>query len=79
MVFPGARDGDPRPASKRHGFPWWGGLAIPAGLLWGLALGAGAGLALGNIWIGAAIGSALGIGTGLCLFAAAVVIASSRS
>jgi hypothetical protein len=51
-------------------------LAIPGGLLWGTALGAGAGLLFGNLLIGALIGAGLGIGIGLTLFAAAIVIAS---
>lgn len=58
------------------GFPLWGTLAIPGGLLWGTALGAGAGLLFGNLLIGALIGAGLGIGIGLTLFAAAIVIAS---
>lgn len=60
------------------GFPLWGTLAIPAGLLWGTALGAGAGLMFGDLVIGALIGAALGLGIGLTLFAAAIVIASGR-
>jgi hypothetical protein len=66
-----------RPPQK-PGFPLWGTIAIPAGLLWGTALGAGAGLLLGNLAIGALIGAGLGIGVGLTLFAAAIVIASSK-
>jgi hypothetical protein len=58
-------------------FPLWGGLAIPAGFLWGTLLGVGAGMLLGNIVIGGLIGAGLGIGVGLTLFAAAVVIASA--
>jgi hypothetical protein len=72
---------DPTPAStpqRKSGFPLWGTIAIPAGLLWGTALGAGAGLLFGNLVIGALIGAALGIGVGLTLFAAAIVIASAR-
>lgn len=59
-------------------FPLWGLLALPGGLLWGVSLGLGAGMLFGNPWIGAAIGAGLGCGVGLCLFAAAIVIASSR-
>jgi hypothetical protein len=53
-------------------------IAIPAGLLWGTALGAGAGLMFGNLAIGALIGAGLGVGTGFTVFAAAIVIASGR-
>jgi len=67
-------DGDPKPS---RGFPLWGSLAIPAGILWGTVLGIVAGALLGNVLIGAAIGAGLGIGIGLTLFAAAVVIASA--
>lgn len=67
------------PPPQRRGFPLWGTLAIPAGLLWGTALGAGAGLLFGNLLIGALIGAGLGIGIGLTLFAAAIVIASGRA
>jgi hypothetical protein len=63
---------------RKSGFPLWGTIAIPAGLLWGTALGAGAGLLFGNIVIGAMIGAGLGVGVGFTLFAAAVVIASSK-
>ena len=72
---------DPTPAprpQRKSGFPFWGTIAIPAGLLWGTALGAGAGLLFGNIVIGALIGAGLGLGVGLTLFAAAIVIASAR-
>lgn len=62
----------------RAGFPFWGMIAIPAGLLWGTALGAGAGLMLGNLAIGALIGAGLGVGIGFTVFAAAIVIASAR-
>jgi hypothetical protein len=62
----------------KPGFPLWGTIAIPAGLLWGTALGAGAGLLFGNLVIGALIGAGLGVGVGFTLFAAAVVIASSK-
>ena len=70
---------DPTKRPRDAGFPLWGTLAIPAGLLWGTVLGAGAGLLFGNLLIGALIGAALGIGIGLTLFAAAIVIASDRS
>jgi hypothetical protein len=71
---------DPRKkaAPEPQGFPLWGTLAIPAGLLWGTVLGAGAGFLLGDLLIGALIGAALGIGIGLTLFAAAIVVASGR-
>jgi hypothetical protein len=62
----------------RPGFPLWGMIAIPAGLLWGTALGAGAGLVFGNLAIGALIGAGLGVGIGFTVFAAAIVIASAR-
>jgi hypothetical protein len=62
----------------KPGFPLWGSLAVPAGALWGTLLGVVAGLLLGNIAIGAAIGAGLGVGVGLTLFAAAVVVASSK-
>jgi hypothetical protein len=65
----------PRPSA----FPLWGSVAIPAGLLWGTALGAGAGYLLGDLLIGALIGAGLGIGIGLTVFAAAIVIASGKS
>jgi hypothetical protein len=70
---------NPPPQRQRQGFPLWGTLAIPAGLLWGTALGAGAGLLFGDLLIGALIGAGLGIGVGLTLFAAAIVIASGRA
>jgi len=60
-------------------FPLWGTIAIPGGLLWGTALGAGAGLLFGNLAIGALIGAGLGIGIGLTVFAAAIVIASGKA
>ena len=66
-------DGKPKP-----GFPLWGSLAIPAGALWGTLLGVVAGMLLGSVAIGAAIGAGLGIGIGLTLFAAAIVVASSK-
>jgi hypothetical protein len=59
-------------------FPFWGSIAIPAGLLWGTALGAGAGFLFGNLLIGALIGAGLGVGIGFTVFAAAIVIASSK-
>jgi hypothetical protein len=68
-------DGGGKP---RRGFPLWGSLAIPAGILWGTVLGILFGLLLGNVVIGAAIGAGLGVGIGLVLFAAAVVIASAH-
>jgi hypothetical protein len=64
--------------TRPEGFPLWGTIAIPAGLLWGTALGAGLGLLFGNVVIGALIGAGLGVGTGLAVFAAAIVIASGR-
>ena len=57
-------------------FPFWGAIAIPAGALWGTALGATIGWILGSVIIGAAIGAGIGIGVGLCLFSAAIVVAS---
>jgi len=69
---------EPSPPPQRRGFPLWGLLAIPGGLLWGTALGAAAGLVFGSLPIGALIGAGLGIGIGLTLFAAAIVIASGR-
>jgi hypothetical protein len=68
-------DGSSKP---RPGFPIWGSLAIPAGILWGTALGILVGLLLGNVLIGVAIGAGLGVGIGLVLFAAAVVVASAN-
>jgi hypothetical protein len=65
-------------ARKGAGFPLWGSLAIPAGLLWGTLLGVLAGAWLGNMLIGAAIGAGLGLGIGLVLFAAAIVVASAQ-
>ena len=67
----------PKP-QRRSSFPFWGSVAIPAGLLWGTALGAGAGYYFGNLLIGALIGAGLGIGIGFTVFAAAIVIASSK-
>ena len=66
------------PTKRRAGFPFWGMIAIPAGLLWGTALGAGAGVMFGNIAIGALIGAGLGVGIGFTVFAAAIVIASGK-
>jgi len=60
-------------------FPFWGLIALPAGVLWGTLLGVMAGIYFGNPAIGAAIGAGLGVGIGLSLFAAALVIASIRS
>jgi hypothetical protein len=67
------------PQKKKSPFPFWGTIALPASALWGIVLGVGAGLLFGNIMIGAAIGAALGISIGLGLFAAAFVIAASRT
>lgn len=67
-----------RPAPPPALFPLWGKLAIPAGVLWGTALGALLGLVFGNLVIGTMIGAGLGLGTGLALFAAAIVVASHR-
>lgn len=61
---------------ERKKFPFWGAIALPAGVLWGPLIGGGIGYLGGNVVIGAAIGAALGIGIGLSLLAAAVVIAS---
>jgi hypothetical protein len=69
---------DERHTGAARGFPLWGSLAIPAGVLWGTLLGVLAGFLFGNVAIGAAIGAGLGIGIGLVLFAAAIVIASAR-
>jgi hypothetical protein len=69
---------DDKQARPHKGFPLWGTIAIPAGLLWGTALGAGAGLYFGNVAIGALIGAGLGVGIGFTLFAAAIVIASGK-
>ena len=65
-------------AAPKPAFPLWGALAIPAGILWGTALGALAGIVFGNLVIGLLIGAGLGLGIGLTLFAAAVVVASAR-
>lgn len=64
---------------RPRAFPWWGSVALPACALWGVAIGAGLGFVFGNVWIGGAIGAGLGVGVGLCLFAAAVVVASDRA
>ena len=64
--------------ARPKAFPFWGSIAIPAGLLWGTALGAGAGFVLGDVRIGALIGAGLGVGIGFALFAAAIVVASGR-
>ena len=69
---------DSKKTREAKGFPFWGTLAIPGGLLWGTLLGAAAGLLFGNLLIGALIGAGLGLGVGLTLFAAAIVIASGR-
>jgi hypothetical protein len=69
---------DPPTPPPRSSFPLWGSVAIPGGLLWGTALGAGAGFYFGELLIGALIGAGLGIGIGFTVFAAAVVIASSK-
>ena len=69
---------DPRQARPAKAFPLWGTLAIPAGLLWGTALGAAAGLYFGDVIIGGLIGAGLGVGIGFTLFAAAIVVASSK-
>ena len=66
------------PQARPKAFPFWGTIAIPAGLLWGTALGAGTGLLLGDVRIGALIGAGLGVGIGFALFAAAIVVASGR-
>lgn len=69
---------DTSKAPQHRGFPLWGTLAIPAGLLWGTVLGCGAGLLFGNLVIGALIGGGLGVGIGFTVFAAAIVIASGK-
>ena len=65
-----------KPEEQARGIPLWGGLAVPAGALWGTLIGVGIGYASGNILIGAAIGAGLGVGIGIILLAAAVVKAS---
>lgn len=72
----GAKLSERRDPPAAEGFPLWGSLAIPAGVLWGTALGVVAGLVFGNLAIGAAIGAGLGVGVGLAVFAAAIVTAS---
>jgi len=67
-----------QPPRQKSSFPFWGTIAIPAGLLWGTALGAAAGFVFGNLMIGALIGAGLGVGVGFTVFAAAIVIASGR-
>jgi hypothetical protein len=62
---------------ERKRFPFWGAIALPAGLLWGPLIGGGIGYAFGNVMIGAAIGAALGVGVGLSLLAAAIVVVSA--
>jgi hypothetical protein len=69
---------EPTKRPPRSAFPFWGTIAIPGGLLWGAALGAGLGLLFGNLLIGALIGAGLGVGIGFTVFAAAIVIASSK-
>jgi hypothetical protein len=69
---------DPRQTRPPKAFPLWGTLAIPAGLLWGTALGAAAGLYFGDVLIGGLIGAGLGVGVGFTLFAAAIVVASGK-
>ena len=69
---------EPAKPPQQQSFPLWGTLAIPGGLLWGAVLGAGGGLVFGNLVIGVLIGAGSGIGIGLTLFAAAIVIASSK-
>lgn len=64
--------------ARPKAFPFWGTMAIPAGLLWGTALGAGAGFLFGDLLIGTLIGAGLGVGIGFTLFAAAIVVASSK-
>jgi len=77
MVDAAKRVDGPRPRRPEI-FPLWGKLAIPAGVLWGTALGGLLGLLLGNVVIGTMIGAGLGLGVGLTLFAAAIVVASSK-
>lgn len=63
---------------EHKSFPFWGAIAIPAGLLWGPVVGGAVGYFAGNVLIGAAIGAAIGVCIGLSIFAAAIVIASSN-
>ena len=37
---------------ERKGFPFWGAIALPAGMLWGTLLGIGIGYLSGNAFIG---------------------------
>jgi hypothetical protein len=60
----------------RSRFPKWGGIVLPACVLWGTLLGVLIGIYFGNALIGTAIGAALGVGIGVSLFAAAIVMAS---
>ena len=69
---------EPTKRPPQSAFPLWGTIAIPGGLLWGTALGAGAGLLFGNLFIGALIGAGVGVGVGFTVFAAAIVIASGK-
>jgi hypothetical protein len=69
---------EPTKRPPQRAFPLWGTIAIPGGLLWGTALGAGAGLLFGHLFIGALIGAGLGVGIGFTVFAAAIVIASGK-
>jgi hypothetical protein len=70
--------GPRQPPNRKRAFPPWGGIALPACVLWGTLIGVLAGKYFGNTAIGAAIGAGLGVGIGLVLFAAAVVVASRR-
>lgn len=62
---------------ERKRFPFWGAIALPAGLLWGPIVGGAIGYAFGSVVIGAAIGAGIGIGVGLSLLAAAIVVVSA--
>lgn len=79
MVTPPQRStsSDSGGGQARRGFPLWGRLAIPAGILWGTAIGGLLGMLFGNLVIGLAIGAGIGVGAGLAVFAAAVVVASA--
>lgn len=68
--------GGRRDVHEHRNFPFWGAIALPAGMLWGTLLGVGIGYVSGNAFIGGAIGAAIGIGIGLSLLAAAFVIVS---
>jgi hypothetical protein len=70
--------GQKSPPKRPRAFPQWGGIALPACILWGTLMGVLAGRYFGNTAIGAAIGAGLGVGIGLALFAAAIVVASRR-